>query len=327
LVAKGIPLKTSAGEGLTNRQEQQINIERVFRDIKYERVPYGFIRIKPLLYFGREHAVFKQDLFREESSILQYGFLCQKGKFDLRGLTRGKSFDNYDLKLKWIGLTSNLDLIGKAHYKETPTQEIWGYGIDLRYYQPAFTFTIGLADFAQTPYLHKAGTVDIDWGKHQLAGEIDLYTPFSGKELTFANSKYVAAQWLKISLRDDFSLQPKLMVSNTEKADLFAHPLIFRGVVPEEGEDQTLIQSSLEIAYHYRFPYSLELLQCIQLKELTWFSFTDLYYRLEPDYAVGAGLTCELSLLGIKPSSFGGYVVYDLKEASWRGVLSLDLAL
>lgn len=329
LAEKEIPLNQSpehtplAGKG----EEEQLNLAQVLRDIKYERLQYDFTRIKPLLYFGRGHSFFKQELIREEATALQYGFLWQKGKLDLRGLTRGKGLDNYALKLKFIGLTRDLDLIGKLHYEETPKQDLWGYGVDLKYYQPNFTLTCGWAELDHTSYLHNAGTFDLNWGEHQLRSGLDLYTPAASQGLTFTETKYVAVQSLKISAYDNLTLQPRLVVSNTQSEALFAHPLIYRGIEPDTAEGENLVQSALEIAYHYRFPYSLELLQCIQLKELTWFSFIDLYYRLEPYYAVGAGLTCELNLLGIKPSSFGGYVVYDLAKTSWKGALSIDLSL
>ena len=328
LTEKGIPLNQSpelaqvVGEG----DKEQVNMTQVLRDIKYDRLQYDFSRIKPLLYFGREHSFFKQELIREETTALEYGFLWQKGKLDLQGLTRGKGFDNYELKLKFIGLTTDLDLIAKLHYEETPKQDFWGYGLDLKYYQPNYTLTIGWAELDQTAYLHNAGTFDLNWDEHELRSAVDLYTPAASQGLTFHDTKYVAVQSFKLSAFDDLTLQPRLVVSNTESGDLFAHPLIYRGFEPETTEGETLVQTALEIAYHYRFPYSLELLQCIQLKELTWFSFADLYYRLEPYYAVGTGLTCELNLLGIKPSSFGGYVVYDLAKTSWKGALSFDLA-
>ena len=329
LIGKAIPLKTSQGKPHLDGEgsNEQLNLARVVRDIKHERLQYDFIRIKPLVYLGREHSFFKQELIREESTALQYGFLWQKGKIDLRGLTRGKGFDNYELKLKVIGLTSNLDLIGKLHYEETLKQDLWGYGVDLKYYQPAFTLTSGWAKVDQTSYWHNAGTIDLNWGEHELRGEVDLYTPATGQQLSFAATKYVAAQSHKISIHDTLTLKPRFVVSNTESGTLFAHPLIYRGIEPEAAEDQNLVQSALELAYHYRFPYSLELLQCIQIKELTFFQFVDLYYKLEPAYAVGAGVVCELNLLGIKPSSIGGYVAYDLTTAAWKGTINLDLAL
>ena len=328
LSEKEIPLKQAPEHTLLAEESdaEQLNLAQVLRDIKYERLQYDFTRIKPLLYFGRNYSIFKQELIRDEENALQYGFLWHKGKLDLRGLTRGAGFDNYQLKLRLIGLTKNLDLIGKLHYDAAPKQELWGYGVDLKYYQPAFTGTIGWADLDQTAYLHNAGTVELNWGKHEFQAAVDLYTPADGRGLAFNDAKFVVVQSHKISVRDDLTLQPSLVVSNTESGDLFAHPLIYRGFEPETTEGETLVQSAMELAYHYRFPYSLEILQCIQLKELTWYSFTDLYYKLEPYYAVGAGMNCELNLLGIKPSSFGGYAVYDLNDTSWKGVLSFDIA-
>ena len=329
LADKEISLKQAQEDPISAGKDdgEQLSLTRVLRDIKYERLQYDFTRIKPLLYFGREHSFFRQELIREETNTLQYGFLWHKGKLDLRGLTRGKGFDNYELKLKFIGLTADLDLIGKLHYEETTKQDLWGYGVDLKYYQPAFTGTIGWADLNQMAYLHNTGTIDLNWGEHELRGEVDLYTPITSQGLTFAETKYVAVQSHNFSVGNDLTLHPSLVLSNTESGDLFAHPLIYRGFEPETAEGEHLVQAALEIAYHYRFPYSLELLQSIQLKELTWFSFTDLYSQYEPHYAVGTGLTCELCLIGIKPFNFKVYVVYDLTRASWIGRLSFDFAL
>lgn len=329
LAEKGIPLRKSQKEALWEKDNgEQLKLKRVLSDLKYERWTYDFARIKPLIYFGRDYSFFKQELLREEAPFFQYGLLWQKGRLDFRVLTQGKTFDDYDLKLRWLGLTPRLDLIGKAHYGATPDPGGWSYGIDLKYYQPAFTFSIGWADLAQTTYLHQAGTISLDRGKHRFQGEFDLYTPLSGRGLSFAGSKYVASQLWELALGEDFTFQPKLIVSNTERAAFFSHPQIFRGMVPEadEDEDQTLVQSSLEVGYHYRFPYSLEILQSIQVKEVTWYQFADLYYWQKPYSAVGTGVACELNLLGIKPSTLGGYVAYDLEQTAWKAALSVDLA-
>ena len=328
LAAKQIPLRSAGAEVAagTKEADHQLDLERVFTDIKYERLQYDFTRIQPLLYFGREHSFYKQDLLREESSALQYGFLWQTGQFDLRALTRGTGFDHFQSKLKWIGLTPDIDLIGSVSYQDTSGDQSWSYGVDVKYYQPKFTLAAGWADLKQTQYLHNAGSFDLNWDKHRWQGEVDLYTPFSEGGLKAEDLKYVYSQTIEIALGVDVTLQPKIVASNTEKADLFSHPLIYRGSVPEDSTTPNLVQSSLELAYHYRFPYSLELLQCIQLKEVTFFQFADLYYKLEPHYALGAGLDVELSLLGIKPCSFGGYVGYDLDNTAWQGALSVDLA-
>src|SRR5690606_16354715 len=116
-----------------------------------------------------------------------------------------------ELKLKLIGLTTNLDLIAKLHYEEAPKQDLWGYGVDLKYYQPAFTLTIGWADLNETAYLHNAGTIDLYWGKHELQSAVDLYTPTTGRGLSFAATKYVAAKRYHLSLSDDFTLRPNLV--------------------------------------------------------------------------------------------------------------------
>jgi hypothetical protein len=225
-----------------------------------------------------------------------------------------------------MGLTPNIDLIGSVYYQETSVKQSWSYGVDVKYYQPRFTFTTGWADFKQTQYLHNAGSFDLNWGKHRWQGEVELYTPFSAGGLKAEDLKYVSTQVIEIALGADFTLQPKVVASNTEKAELVSHHIIYRGSELEDSTTPNLVQSSLELAYHYRFPYSLEILQCIQLKEVTFFQFTDLYYKSEPHYTLGAGLDVELSLLGIKPCSFGGYVGYDLHNSAWQGALSVDLA-
>lgn len=328
LAEKNIPLNYRAENAGTSKKdpEAQINLAQVFSDIKYERLTYDFPRLKPLLYIGREHSIFKQELFREELMALQYGFLWQRGRFELRGLVRGKLFNYSEFKLRLIGFTPNVDLIGKLHYEHNGTDALWGGGVDLNYNRPQYTLAVGWADLAGTSYLHNAGTAGLNWDRHEFKGEIDLYTPFFRNGLSLADAKYVASQTLKVFFWDDFTFHPKVIVSNTVKSDWFSHPLLYRGIEPEEAETQNLVQASLELAYHYRFPYSLELLQCIQLKELTWFSFTDFHQRLETCYSVGAGMTCELNLLGIKPSSFGGYVAYDLNRSSWKGTINLDLS-
>lgn len=331
LAAKTIPLKVA--EKQTQPDIESINYEqnlsKVVTDIKYERFQYDFARIKPVVYYGKEHSLFKQELLKGESSALQYGLLWQKGQMDLRLLTRGNNFDFWETKLKVIGLTPSFDLIGKVHYEDKETERRTGYALDLKCYRPLYTLSVGWADFNSAQYLHGGGAFDLNWGETNIKGEADLYTPLSGRPAV-TGTKYVYSQLINSEVGENFTLQPKLVVSNTSDKDLFSHSLIYRGIIPSLAEEQLLIQSSLQLDYHFRFPYSLELLQCIQLKEITLFPFADVYYHPEPGYetayAAGIGAACDLNLLGIKPFIFGGYVTYDFSKDSWRSALSLDLS-
>ncbi len=322
LEEKKIPLDEQQKKIYVN---QDLNLTKTFSDIKYQRLQYDFTRIKPLVYFGKEHSIFKQDLFREESAILQYGMIFQRGSMDLRLLTRGKNFDYLETQFKFIGLTPSLDLIGRLHFEEKETRLRSGYGLDLKYYNLYYTISFGWAEINKNNYLHNGGTFDLNWGKINLKGEGDLYTPSSGQQ-EVSDCQYVYSQFVNIGLGKNFALQPKLVVSNTDKNDLFSHPIVYRGLEQELAAQKNLVQTSLELDYKYRFPYSLEFFQCIQLKDVSWYQFVDTYYHIEASYAVGSGVACDLNLLGIKPFSFGGYVVYDLGDTSWRGSLSLDLS-
>ncbi|NLW55742.1 MAG: hypothetical protein GX050_03830 [Firmicutes bacterium] len=332
LAAKNIPLKDdelqTQSEMASHNYEQSRS--KLVTDLKYERLRYDFTRIKPIVYYGKEHSFFKQKLLKAESSTLQYGLLWQRGPANLELLTRGKSFDYLEAKFKVIGLTPSVDLIGKAFYEKERTGEQTGYGLDLKYHRPHYALSLGWADLKSTQYLHGGGIFELNWGKTKIKGETDLYTPLSG-HTGITGTKYVYSQVMSRGVGEYFTLQPRMVVSNTAEQEVFAPPSIYRGFAPTLADQELFLQSSLQLDYHHRFAYSLELFQCIQLKEISFFSFTDLCYHLrekgdETTYAAGIGTACDLNLLGIKPFIFGGYVAYDFGKASWRGALSLDLS-
>jgi NTE family protein len=321
---RNIPLK-SEQKSIKSSNYLNPDLPKVISDIKYQRLKYNFTRIKPIVYFGREQSFFKQDLFKDELFSLQYGMILQKGSADLKLLTRGKHFDYLETQLKVIGLTPSIDLIGKLHLEQQkePSLDL-SYGLNLTYYNPDFTFSLGWVNIKKINYLYNGGTFERSWGKLNIKGEGSLYTPYPGQDVS--NSKYVYSQAVNIGLGKSFALKPKLVWSNTENNVLFSHPIIYRGFDQELATTQMLVQSSIELDYKYRFPYSLEFFQCIQLKEVSWYQFIDTHYNIKPLYALGSGVTCDLNLLGIKPFSFGGYVAYDLEKGSWRSSLALDLS-
>ena len=320
---KNIPLK-SEQKSIESSNYLNPDLPKILSDIKYQRLKYNFTRIKPIVYFGREQSIFKQDLFKDELFSLQYGMILQKGIVDLKLLTRGKQFDYLETQLKVIGLTPCIDLVGKLHLEEKEPSLDLSYGLNLTYYNPDFNFSLGWANIKKINYLYNGGTLNLNWGRINIKGEGSLYTPYPGQEVS--GLKYVYSQLVNIGLWENFALKPKLVWSNTEKNDLFSHPIIYRGFDQELAITQMLVQSSVELDYKYRFAYSLEFFQCIQLKEVSWYQFIDTHYNKEPLYAFGSGMACDLNLLGIKPFSFGGYVAYDLGKGSWRSSFTFDLS-
>lgn len=338
LAEKGIPLRTSwqaiapggsdPSGSAPEKKPDLSDLSKVIRDVKADRLIYDFTRIKPLLYYGKERSFFKQGLLPEDSTTLQYGAFLQYKKAEIQVLTEGKDFDYLEAQLRFIRLTPAFDLIGRIHHDERDgDNRRQGYGVDLTYYHPSFTASVGWAETERLTYLHSGGTFELIWGRTNLKGAADFYIPSSGAEGT--EMKYVYSQCLALGLGERFTLQPKLIASNTKKEEAFSHHLLYRGIEPEASTEEGLVQASLELDYTYSFPYSIEIFQCMQVKEVTWRQFADVYYHrsspADPAYAVGTGVACELNLLGIKPFSFGGYFAYDLKEETWRSMLSFDL--
>ena len=305
------------------------DLSRVVSDVQAERLIYDFTRIKPLVYIGREHSVFKQTLLPEEISTTQYGAYFQHKNWELKALTRGNDLDYFETQVRFIRLTPALDLIARAYQGERGNDRRQGYALDLKFYHPTFTAAVGWMETDDLKYLHTGGTVDLKRGKGSLRVEGDIYTPCASGQQGKTELKYVYGQTIDLALGERLTLQPKLIASNTRKEEIFAHHLLYRGVEQESGSDPELVQVSLELDYTYSFPYSIEIFQCMQVKEVTWYQFADAYYNessnAEPAYAVGSGVACELNLLGIKPFSFGGYFAYDLKEETWRSTLCFDL--
>lgn len=336
LAEKGIPLRPpssatpeeTADSSIKNGDVSDLN--RVISDVKADRLIYDFTRIKPLLYFGKEHSFFKQRLLPGECATLQYGIFFQQKNTEIQVLTGGGKPRALEAQLRFIRLTPTFDLIGRLCQQEQAGDgSRQSYGADLVYYGQSFTASLGWLGAEGLDYLHTGGTFALARGRTNLKGEADLYIPSSAQQ---TETKYVYSQCLALGLGERFTLQPKLIISNTRKEEAFSHHLLYRGIEPEDAlakKPGQLVQASLELDYTYKFPYSLEIFQCLQVKEVTWRQFVDVYHQksaeIDPAYAVGSGVACELNLLGIKPFSFGGYFAYDLAAETWRSSLSFDL--
>ncbi len=328
LATQNIPLRADKRpEDQPESLAYEQNRARLVTDLKYDRLRYDFTRIKPIVYYGKDHSFFQPELLKTDSLTLQYGLLWQTGPVYLKLLTEGKNFDVLEAKLKIIGLTPSIDLTGQARYEKEASGEGRWYGLDLTYYRPNYALAAGWASFNNAQYLHGGVEFELNWVKTKLKGEVDLYTPITGRP-GITGTKYVFSQVISSGVGENFTLQPRLVVSNTTAQEVLAPPIIYRGFAPALPNQELFIQSSFQFDYHYRFTYSLELLQCIQLKEISFFTFADLCYNRQAKTATAAGIgaACDLNLLGIKPFIFGGYLAYDFQKASWRSALSLDLS-
>lgn len=124
LAEKGIPLRpplpsTPAETGNSLLKTGDISdLNRVISDVKADRLLYDFTRLKPLLYFGKEHSVFKQRLLPEECVTLQYGIFFQHKNTEIQVLTGGGKPRALEAQLRFIRLTPTFDLISRLYRQE-----------------------------------------------------------------------------------------------------------------------------------------------------------------------------------------------------------------
>ena len=84
-----------------------------------------------------------------------------------------------------------------------------------------------------------------------------------------------------------------MVVSNTAEQEVLLIHSIYRGFAPTLMDQELFLQSSLQLSYHHRFAYSLELFQCISSRSLSSplliYVITSERKGDETTYATGSG--------------------------------------
>ncbi|MCK4261294.1 MAG: patatin-like phospholipase family protein [Halanaerobiales bacterium] len=306
LAEKNIPLRKPISKS-------SLDLGPFKRDLKYGRLILDGSILKPLFYYGKDYSIFKQNLFKESFFQSQYGFEWKNRKLSTLFLTNGFKLDNLETKMRFSKVTPNIDLIGKIGI--SPQRKY--YEAEIVYYSPYnYTQAFGFSHLNQNNFLKFRNTYDLKKNQYQMSGETDLLIPIQNLD-NYESYEVVTSHDLLYKMNDVFSVNPKLLFSSAESINT---PIIYR------GKNQTKpLQASVDITYTKNFPYSLEIIQIIQVIGIDYYSFVDLQNDWkETDLAIGGGVNVDFKLLGLKSSTVGGYISYDLAEKVSKLFLELD---
>lgn len=286
------------------------------QDLDHDRVELRETVVQPQFFVGRDRSLFRQSLFRDPSQDSWLGLAVKRGGTRLRLLARED--DELQAEVKGRAGTAADWLVRAGRTRQGDGQEEAG----LRLYAGQQTWEAGLlhqpgAGSATAPLLlHLGQSYGTEWHGGKAQGETDLLLPLAGG---MDQGGFVASHQLSLPLGDRWSLDPRLVWANGPASD---PPQLYRGA---GADSPPTLQGGADFVYHQRFPYSLELLQMVQVTEVQYRLFLDAC-RAEVDaLAVGAGAGAELRLLGLKPSYFGGYLAYDLQKEEPVARLEVNL--
>lgn len=287
------------------------------RDLAGDRVVLQETVVKPQFFLGRDQSLFRQALFRDPSEQTWLGVAVKRGGGRLRLLVR----DDEELQAEVKGRAGTaLDwrlLAGRDRHGREP----WEAGLRLyagdQTWEAGLQGSGGLEAKAAPLFVHLKHTYTAEWSGGNARGESDLLMPASGEA---GRGGAVTAHQFSLPLGDRFSVDPRLVWSAGPAAD---PPSIYRGTA---GKAQPSVQAGADLVYHQRFPYSLELLQMVQVTEVQYRLFLDGRRAKADGVAAGAGAGAELRLLGLKPSHLGGYLAYDLGEKEPVARLEVNLS-
>lgn len=302
-------------KGITLREpivRTDLDIDDYLIDIKYNRVVYDQFVWKPLFYYGKDYSIFQDDFLKNNLLKPQWGVEFNKNKFSALLLTKGYNLDNLEVELRLKKLLPKIDLISQIGLNE----DSQNYQLELDYYTSNYILAVGFSKFRRKNFLHLHNLYDFNLVNSQFWGETDIFLPIED-QFEQNSVEYKTSHAILHQFNDAMSINTKVVMQDI----LTQKPLIiYRGVTKSSP---TPIQGSIELQYTHHFQYSVELLQSIQLTGVKFNQFID--YQTHDSYALGAGITIDCKVLGLKPSSIGGYLSYDFKAQKPIVKLELDL--
>lgn len=302
LLKKGIPLRQPA-------VKTEIHLDAIMEDLAAGRMVPQPLTIRPDVSLGKDRSVFAPQLFRNASYKPLYSLNLEWGAIANRISTEGSTGTVWEWEGRWKKPTPTTDLHGRARREAG----VLNWELGLSYFAGDAKWYLGYGK----QRVHLEHTHQSDWRGWQFAGETDLWYDFQPGMPGPAWSGTVAQQ-ADIPLTGEVLFRPKAVLSYGAAPAL---PRIYRG---STQRDDLWLQASAEWVYEHRFRYSLEVLQLIQITGVNCYSFVDLQKGVHTDAAIGGGLTADMNLLGIKPSTVGGYVSYEPLARSFKAGLDLD---
>ncbi|MBM7623183.1 patatin-like phospholipase family protein [Sporohalobacter salinus] len=283
-------------------KQRKMNITPLLTDLKYDRINIDSTGFTPLLYFGKDHSSFKQQLFQDDLFKIQYGFEWRQGLIETTVLNNQHSEDNLEAQLRVKKLTPTTDLISQIKSNHND------WALSLKHYAPHYTFSLGRRSIDDKQFNLIGNQYNFKKNNWELKGETSLLiTP------QFDSYKVLTSQQGLFKLSSIWSAKPKLVYNNT---DLLNSPIIYRG---REPKDKVESQAAIDWIYTHEFLPTIKLMHAIQLTNIQYYLFTDYQSSYDSSHAVGIGAKANLKLLGLKPLDFGIYIADDSQKGNQIG--------
>lgn len=280
-------------------------VEETISDLRRDRLIYPATTIRPLLYYGWNRSAQAPTLFpTRDTALLQYGLALEKGAGSFSVLAT-QPFSSVELTGKLKKITPELDLVGAIGFSDDAGWSRAG----IQYSGEQLLVLGGLSvdeNNEVAPLVHTA----IEHDNWQAEGLLQGISNIQG---------YGAAR-LRLPLRDKVFVQGMGVYHHGEFP---LGPMIYRGELLAEVP---MWQWSGELIYQWESEYTKEILQLIQFTGAEFYSFVDGTQEPSRGPSLGAGARFSLRLLGLKPSSFDGYLAYDLERKASRAAVSVNLS-
>ncbi len=280
-------------------------IERVIEDLRRDRLHYSLPVIRPLGYLSWERNFAAPVLFPTAGRYWQLGFGFETGPMavDLLGSV---GIPSLQATARWKKLTAELDAVVAGGLRQN---SLWAGGA-VQYADSSMLAQTGALWFEEdglAPFVR--GAVSDGW----VNGEVML------RGLTVPLAGYAVGQMT-------FPAFHPWQVQGTAVYRLGEYPLapmLHRGI---ELDDVPQWQWSGELIYDIQWEYTKELLQILQFSGMELYQFVGKTSSEAAGLTLGAGARFSLRLLGLKPSSFDGYVAYDIEKKRPTVRFSVDLS-
>jgi NTE family protein len=287
--------------GLAQKTDREkLDLSQQLNDIKYDRIIIDTMSLDPLIHYGQDYSFFKQDLLKSRLHDFQSGFQVDRGHFNFELLAVDNTKENLEAKLRWKKLTPKLDLITKFKQQATGNNNA---ELALKYYAADYNLGLGLGTIGTNKYFIMDNKYQASFHNFDLAGEIDLVVD----QLDQA-PEILISQQATTKLSNSLSLEPKVVVSNTDLQDA---PIIYRG--RSIATSSPKFQLAVDYAYTYQFSQPVQVSEMVQFKDMGVYLFTDYLKHDSQSLAYGGGFASNLYLLGLKPFEVESYLVYEEK--------------
>ncbi|RCW43824.1 MULTISPECIES: patatin-like phospholipase family protein [unclassified Halanaerobium] len=285
------------------------NISGSLRDLEYDRFVTQGKDLEFLLYYGRDHSIFKQEMLRSPLNDFQTGLEFKNKNLSL-GVLEKDGFDSgYEAFFRFAKMTEQLDFFfSYSNDYDSDTED--DYEGEIKYFGERFNFGFGEGRRMDEEYYLFGADFREEGKKIEWQTENDIIFLKDESESEILSSHYINYDFSRA-----WGIETRLVYNSS---DILPSPVIYRGRDLDDFEAE--FQSAVNFNYNYRLSEPFELLQVFQMTNIGAYLIADYYKDGEGDTAsaAGIGVNSKLYLLGLKPIELDIYTAYDFDREDER---------